>query len=270
MFLVNGKDIDYPGADKYLVRDIRFRPGMPNTSRRTKPVRMHGLHWTGGEGRFSTTIAVLKDRKCSITFVVPTYEHEGKVMQTADLHTRVSHIGSPWNDAADGTEITCRGFASKDDWAKAAKLDPTLRERDEIDWKIPRDVYTDIIDDRSVNMAMFTPGQIEAAVWLCEALAHIRQYKRIIPYDEITKATRDRPTPLGDRTLGDIAVKHEGKLYVPSFVRDERPRGRFAPATSEGAIGHFNVHPTKNDPGTAIFYKLWSRGWNPAQQEVQI
>lgn len=266
--LLNGKKVSYPGSER-VIEDIRFKPGMKNTYANKLPRAGLGLHWTGGLGSFATLMNVLKDRECSITFAVPA---DGKIYQAADMMTRVAHIGK-WNGSAKygglmGVETSGRGYASKEDFEAAAQLDPTLRARTELDWSTKADLYTDTIAGRPVNMTAFTPEQIVSLAWLSDACAAIVGYPRVIPFVEATKTLLDQPTPLGDRTLGDIAVTFNTKLYVPSFARDARPAGIYK--EWRGTIGHMHVHETKHDPGTQIFYRLWANGWNPAGKTLAI
>jgi hypothetical protein len=258
--LFNGKLVDYPGADQ-VVQDIAFRPGSPNTTKQAKPWAGLGIHWTGGEGKPSVLKNVLKSRKLSVHFANPA---EGRLIQFADLNTVCAHIGKA-NHRFIGVETTCRGYATKEDWQLASLDDPDLREREDLDWDVERDVYVDQIGGREVKMAAFNPSQIENLLWLSEALAHTFKYPRRIPWREATALDAHADTPIPGV---DLAITFGGKTYLPDFSRDVRLKGRMA--TFSGTLGHFHIHPTKHDPGTQIWYRLWCAGWNPAEKIIKL
>lgn len=265
--LYNGKLIKYPGADRVII-DIKYKPGMRNCYAHPKPWDGFGIHWTGGEGGPDALVRVLKaNGDLSVHLNGAT---DGRLIQFADLNTQCAHIGGG-NSRFVGIENTCRGFASKADFELAKKLDPTLRERDELDWSVPRDVYTDTIAGHTISMASFSPKQIENNVWAANALAATFNFPRQIPFREAVKEELDDPTPLGPKTMGDIAVLFNTKLYIPDFkTRDIRQTSKGLMKTWRGALGHFHIHKNKNDPGTQVLYALWADGWNPAQKTMNL
>jgi hypothetical protein len=262
--IINGKPAAIPDADK--VHDaIAFKPGTnKNTRKQTEPWHGLGIHWTGGERGADAIRDVLLDRKLSIHFCC---EPSGRLVQLADLTTRCAHIGSPGNGRFIGVETSCRGFASKEDWEAAAKIDPTLRVRDDLDWATPRDTYADMIDGYRARFAGFNLEQVRSLIWLAETTAGIFQFPRQVParkmtLDQIKRIDWPVPNPEA------FVVEFNGALWMPAFDRDpgEGPTSRAA--TWRGALGHFHVHPNKMDPGTQVMYALWSEGWNPANKKL--
>jgi hypothetical protein len=260
MLIQNGKPISVP--DSARVRDyIVFRPGDPNTRRQVKPWHGFGMHWTGGEGSLETFIRVLQGRKLSVPF---WFDVDGAIVQTADLSTRCAHMGTPANDRFIGGEVRCRGYATKEDLAIAKAADPTLRDRDELDWAEPRDTYADTIGGRrDVRMAAFSPAQVESLLWLAETLAGLYAFPRLVPWRQVAAITEDleREMPVDPAAY---AIHHEGRILLPSFARG----GDALAATWRGGIGHLHVHDVKHDPGTQVFYALWAEGWNPAGKKL--
>lgn len=251
-----------PGTDR--VRDnLVFRPGMPNTRKGLKP-RGFALHWTGGENPSTRVVQTLTKRRLSVQLIG---EKTGEVVQTADLSTRCAHVGTPGNDGFIGIEMVCRGFATKEDFALAKAADPTLRDRDELDWSEARDTYRDVIGGRLVGMAAFDPRMIENMLWMAETLAGVLQFPRVIPWREVipTDALLES-LPLSNAS--DFLVKHDGAYWLPSFDRDPRTTSKGRAATYRGVLGHCHVHAEKADPGTQPFYALWAEGWNPAGRKI--
>jgi hypothetical protein len=260
MLIQDGKPI--PGTER--VREaIAFRPGDPNTRKQRGGWAGIALHWTGGENAWTVTREVLRSRKLSVQFVVDRTE----IVQLADLSTRCAHIGSPGNDRFVGVEVRCRGYATKEDLAAAKAADPTLRDRDELDWSEPRDTYTDTIGGKRVSMASFDPKQVENLLWLCETVAGLYGFPRLIPYRQVPAITEDlrREMPVDPEAF---VVRHEGRLLLPSFARDPRKGPSGIAATWRGAIGHLHTHEVKHDPGSQVFYALWAEGWNPSGKKL--
>lgn len=256
MLIIDGKP--FPGTER--VRDqLVFAPGMPGTRKQIGAWQGVGLHWTGSENPLSTFLRVMHSRKLSVHFWQDT---DGTIVQLADLRTRCAHIGSPGNDRFIGVEVRCRGYATKGDLAEAREADPTLLERTELDWRVPRDCYHDVIGGKRVGMVAFTPQQIEHLLWLCETLAGVYLFPRMIPYGIATPA-RIAALPFSNRE--DYVVRYQGVDYLPSFERDNRGR---AAGTQRGVLGHLHAHNVKHDPGTGIFYALWAEGWNPARKKL--
>lgn len=257
--MMNGKPVGI--EDDRVVDQIVFEAGTnKNTRRQTLPWHGLGIHWTGGERGVEGVSSVLLKRELSIHFIC---EPSGRLVQTADLATRCAHIGSPGNDRFLGVETSCRGFATKEDWAAAALVDPTLREREDIDWETPRDTYRDKIGGHSANFAGFNKDQLISLVWLSETLAGVCNFPRQIPARVISSVELEAtnwPFP----NVQDFVVEHEGHLYMPDFSRDPTKRA----ATYRGVLGHFHVHANKMDPGTQIMYALWAEGWNPAARKL--
>lgn len=252
-------------TDKVVKHNLVFHPGDKNTSKQKKKKTWAGLgiHWTGGEGDSERVIRTLKARGLSVQFIV---EKDGTIVQTADLMTRCAHIGTPGNDRFLGVETVCRGFATKEDLAKAKLEDPTLRDRDELDWDEQRDTYSDTIGGKSVRMASFGPQQVESLVWLSETLAGRFGFPRQIPAREVTSLVTEFRNS-GPVAFSKYVVPHEGKLWLPAF--DRKPARFLSRASNyKGVLGHFHIHKTKYDPGTEVFYKLWTEGWNPAGQKL--
>lgn len=257
---------------KEVEENIIFKPGSnKNTRKHSDPdnpgalLPWHGLgiHWTGGERGAAGVSATLEARELSIHFVL---EPSGQLVQMADLATKCAHIGSPGNDRFVGLETSCRGFATKEDWAEAAKVDPTLREREDIDWETPRDTYTDKIGGHKANFAGFNREQIVSIIWLADTLAQVCHFPRTIPARVITdKELEATNWPLPN--IQDFIVELEGQLWLPDFSRDPNKKGRAA--THRGALGHFHVHETKMDPGTQPLYALWAVGWNPTGKRLK-
>lgn len=243
--------------------NIVFTPGDPNTKYQPYAWKGMGLHWTGGEGNSDKVIRVLQARDLSVHFVV---DKDGTIVQCADIYTRCAHIGSPGNGRFIGVETVCRGFATKEDLAMAKAKDPTLRDREDLDWLEQRDTYRDTIGSREVGMASFGPNQVESLVWLCEFFTDYYKFPRIIPARKVT--SRDIELSDAPVDVEKYVVKHDGALWLPLFDRDSRkgPKGRAA--TFAGTLGHFHIHKQKYDPGTEVFYALWAEGFNPAGQHI--
>lgn len=261
MLIHNGKPV--PGTER-VKEDIRFKPGMPNTRLQTKAWRGLGLHWTGGEGDYERVVGVLKERRLSVQLIG---EGDGDVIQTADLNTVCAHIGSPGNDGFVGWEMASRGFSSKEELEKAKLTDPTLRDRELIDWEEPRDTYRDAIGGRTVGMAAFHPQMIENMVWLAEVLADYLSFPRLIPYRSVSEDPTVRDAVLAALPLKHperFLVKHNGRSWLPGFIRMPGKGSTDFAGTFRGCIGHCHVHAEKYDPGTQPFYRLWAEGWNPA------
>lgn len=258
--ILNGKPVtSIPDGDR-VQDEIVFEPGMPNTRGQLEPWAGVGLHWTGGERGWEGVTQTLLRARLSVQFIVET---DGPIVQTADLTTRCAHIGGPGNGRFIGVEIVCRGYATQEDLAAARAADPTLRERDELDWQTPRDTYRDAIGGRAVHMAGFTVEQLRSAIWLCETLAGVVGFPRQVPARRVDCATwlaESHPVPNPEAFL----VEHDGATWVPSFDRDPRKGPDGLAATWRGAIGHLHVHPQRHDPGTQVLYALWAEGWNPA------
>lgn len=251
MIILDKKPV--PGTER-VRQDIVFSvPVVRNFSKKPKII---GLHWTGGEGSPTTLKKVLSDRNCSVHFNVAA---NGDIWQFADLNSRCIHIGSPWNDLSFGIEVTCRGYATKEDFDKAKLTNKDLKDRSFIDWHIARDFYADIIDGKEVKMASFSKEQIDSIIWLCNKLSEISGIKKIIPYKEISDINSFK-APVKDSK--SLIVNVSGKNFVPSFERGVK--------VEEGSIGHFHVHDTKHDPGTQPLYALWANGWNPSGQKLKV
>jgi N-acetyl-anhydromuramyl-L-alanine amidase AmpD len=251
-------------TDRKVKHDIAFKPGMQNTTRQTAPWHGFGIHWTGAENSSDRVIRTLLARGLSVQFIV---EKDGTIVQTADLTTKCAHIGAG-NGRFIGVETVCRGFATRDDLLKAKLEDPTLRDRDELDWSEPRDTYTDTIGDKKVNLASFGPQQIESLIWLSMTLSERFGFPRIVPHrkvtdDDIVSEMKRSPLP----NIEKYVITHHGSLWLPSF--DRKP-ARFMSRSSNyrGVLGHLHVHKTKCDPGTEVFYKLWAAGFNPAGHKI--
>lgn len=234
-------EFDWPFREQ-----IEFRPFCNrNTERMTAPPRGIVFHWTGAENPATRVISTLKKRELSIHFVI---EKDGTIVQTANLDTRCAHAGVA-NDFL-GCEIVGRGFARREDVKGSS-----LRERTELDWSEPRDVYRDDIAGKRIHFSAFYPRQIIAVLKLSEHLAGTVPFPRRIPERVVKK-----PSEL-------YAIQREDGLWIePDFSRVYRrwrnPRVR----DFRGVMGHFHVHKTKCDPGTQIFRSLWAEGFNSLDQ----
>lgn len=261
MLLYEGLAI--PGTER--VREhIVHTPGDRNTKLHDGRWYGFGIHWTGGEGGADQVSKFLEDKRGLSIHIVN--EPDGTIVQCADLSTYCSHIGRPGNQRFIGQETSCRGFASKADWEKASAADPTLRERSQLDWDAPRDVYTDKIDGHTVNFAAFNPAQVENTVWLATVLADYFRFPKLIPFAAISdEAAKKWTAPFPG--YAELIISSGGRKYVPLFDRDTNPHGRAA--TWEGVLGHFHVHENKCDPGTQIMYALWCAGFNPAAKVIK-
>lgn len=258
--IYRGQALPFPDDDKVkLYQDefgrFPFFPGSnKNTHKMERNPKQIGLHWTGGERGVQGVVSTLLKRDLSIHNVI---ENDGDIWQTADLETMCAHIGRPSNWHSFGIEITSRGFASKKDLQGS-----DLRDRTELDWAEPRDVYTDHIDGRKARMASLYPAQLESTLWYVETLCGLFNIPRIIPWQIIT----------GDEAeavrYSDLLVLYNERFVYPLFDRDARKTKRGRRGAFEGVIGHFHVHPDKWDPGTQIFYKLWTEGFNPAGKKI--
>jgi len=259
MLIINGKPSTVPDADK-VHDNIIFKPGTnKNTRKQDGRWRGLGIHWTGGERGADAVAGVLLNRELSVHFVC---EPSGRLVQLADLTTRCAHI-SGGNGRFLGVETSCRGFATKEDWEAAAKIDPTLRVRDDLDWATPRDTYTDTIGGGRGRFAGFNLEQVRSLIWLSETMAGIFQFPRRIPARKMTLAELhkiDWPMPNPE----DFLVEHDGFTWMPAFDRDIATTPKGLLRSWEGVLGHFHVHDTKLDPGTQIMYALWAEGFNPA------
>jgi hypothetical protein len=258
MLIHNGAPAAVPDADK-VRNNIVFRPGMPNTSVQKAAWQGMGLHWTGAENPARVVTDTLIARRLSVQFIV---EKDGQIVQTADLNTMCAHIGSPGNQRYIGVEVVCRGYADKTEWQKAKLRDPSLRDRTQLDWKTPRDMYEDVIGGQRVRLAGFNREQLQSVVWLSETCAGMFGFPRQIPayiVDPARLGQMDLPVPNPEAFL----VEYAGKKWLPYLGRDARRNG--LAATHRGALGHFHVHEVKHDPGSQMMYALWAEGWNPAQ-----
>lgn len=261
MLILNHQPVSDRIPDGDLVRELRddrgrfvFHPGVNvNTRARVQPIRQIVLHWTGGENPAINTARYLRDKAAkgnglSVEFIV---DKHGIIHQSADpLVTRCAHVGTPGNDHAIGVEITSRGFARPEDLQGE-----DLRERTEIDWAEPRDVYTDRIDGRRVRMVSYYPEQVQAVLWLVETLCGLLTIPRVVPWRRWLSSP-EVPLP-------PHAVPYRDGHVVPAFDRDPARHARGRAASFEGVLGHFHVHPRKCDPGTQLFYALWQEGCNP-------
>lgn len=254
--IIDGKPTTLiPDGDK-VVDDITFTPGFnKNTKKFKKKPQGMVLHWTGAENPARRVKQTLINRKLSIHF---TIEKDGTIVQMADLTTRCAHAGIA--NGFIGVEIVSRGFASREDM----KGQKGLRDRTDIDWEEGRDVFKDVIAGKKINLATYYPEQVDSVVWLCETLAGILLFPRLIPY-EIAPGW-------GDERMKQIAIRTTDGYAVPLFNRDTRgrwsPRGKGRALTFNGVIGHFHVHKQKLDPGTQLFYALWAEGWNPLGKKL--
>ena len=238
--LFNGKRLEMAGSQSVFT-DLAFWPGVnKNTFKFADVPRGLVVHWTGAENDGNRVVDTLLKRELSIHF---TIEKTGEIVQRADLATRCAHAGI--GNRFWGVEIVGRGFARPEDVRGS-----DLRDRTELDWAEPRDVYRDEIDGKRVNMAAFYPAQIKSALLLCEMLCAGFNVPRLMP-EVVTK----KPSEL-------YAIKLDnGKSVEPAFNRkpyrwQERAR-KF-----EGILGHFHLHSTKCDPGTQVFRALWANGFN--------
>lgn len=234
-----------------LLADLSFAPGDPNTSAQLSSWHGVAIHWTGGERGYEGVRDTLRRARCSIHFVV---EKSGRIVQLADLDTICAHIGKPGNRRFLGIEVVCRGFATPADMRGS-----DLRDRDELDWSESRDVYRDYVGRHRTGFAAFSPEQVRSVLILCETLAGVFGFPRLIPAAPAPKILRTSPL---DWSL--LVVQHEGKRWVPSM---ERGGARLA-AKHHGALGHFHTHDDKYDPGPQIMYALWCEGWNPAAKKL--
>ena len=246
--------------DNRVLIDIQFEPGSnKNTKLMKKPPRGMVIHWTGAENSSERVVSTLKKRNLSIHF---TLDKDGTIVQRADLMTRCAHAGVA-NDFL-GLEIVSRGFARREDVRGS-----DLRDRTNLDWNEPRDVYRDDIAGKRVNMASFYPAQIESLLWLCDALSMQAQLDipRRIPEVAVKKPTELYAICLSTSqqlppNLHELYSRKKAMYIEPAFNRVYRrwrnPRVRdFA-----GFMGHFHVHKTKCDPGTQPFMALWANGFN--------
>lgn len=257
--IIDGKSI--PNTER-IQEDIRFVPGTnKNTKRMKKPPEGIVHHWTGAENPGSTVVNTLLGRNLSVTF---TTEVNGDLIQRADIMTRTAHAGKA-NNRFCGNEVICRGFARREDLQELKKAGfKGFRDREEIDWEEPRDVYTDEIDGRKVNMASFTPEQIDSILYLSETLAGVLFFPRLIPYVRVEDKSN-----LSERMQQIAIPAPTGGFVVPVFDRDPRWwRGTNRMKTFSGAMGHFHCHKQKFDPGTQPFYALWCEGWNPRGKKL--
>lgn len=258
--IYRGKPLEFPDSDKIkLYRDGEGRfPFFPGSNKNTHKMKEHpkqiGLHWTGGERGVPGVVDTLTKRDLSIHSVI---ENDGDIWQTADLETMCAHIGRPSNWHSFGIEITSRGFASKKDLQGSS-----LRDRVDLDWSEPRDVYTDTIGGRKGRMVSFYPDQLESTLWYVETLCGLFGIPRQIPYQVITGREKEAVR------FSDLLVLHNEQFVYPLFDRDTRRTRKGRRGSFEGVIGHFHVHPDKWDPGTQIFYKLWVEGFNPAHKKL--
>ena len=262
--IFRGKQIEVlptPKGVNFLER-LTFFPGQKGTSKQIVPWAGLIGHWTGGEGASPTVIKTLKERDLSVHFIIDV---DGTVIQVADLNSRCSHASGA-NDRFIGVEMVCRGFATKFDLAKALLKDPDLRTRDAIDWSVDRDVYADEIGRDRVHMASFNPCQIDAFVWLAEALAKQFGFPRRIPSARCILPTKEALAKHPLKNPLDYLVLHEEILWLPSFDRDVVWR----PRNFKGVMAHFHVSSVKMDFGTAPLWKLWELGWNPAEVVLRI
>lgn len=255
-----------------LARRFAFWPGCnKNTGAFTQRPHSITLHWTGAENPASRVIQTLDASDLSIHFVV----EKGRIVQTADLATMCAHAGGA-NAYSIGIEIVCRGFASRED-----VVGSDLRDRDELDWNEPRDVYTDVIGGRSVRMASYGPQQRDLAMWLVESLCGLLEIPRVVPWQRVADVRRHPhaeyaiavPADAGGNgaKAGAGASRNgpgAGGWYVPLFDRDPRRHGRAK--TWRGVMGHFHVHEDKMDPGTELLLALWSEGFNPADERTYV
>lgn len=243
-----------------LVRRFAFWPGCnPNTGAFTARPHAIVLHWTGAENPAERVIRTLDASDLSIHFVV----ERDRIVQTADLATLCAHAGGA-NATSIGIEIVCRGFASREDIVGS-----DLRDRDELDWAEPRDVYTDVIGGRSVRMASYGETQRDLVMWLVESLCGLLEIPRVVPWQRVADIRRH---PHAEYALAvpktGPGAHPGGGWYVPLFDRDPRRRGRAT--TWKGVMGHFHVHEDKMDPGTEVLLALWSEGFCPTGQKTYV
>lgn len=244
---MDGKPLGIPDGDK-IVHDIVFTPGMPNTRKFKVPPVGIVLHWTGGEGAAGRVAATLIKKRLGIHFTIDRQ----RITQMADLTTQCAHVGRPGNTRFLGIEVTSRGFANKEDLQGSS-----LRDRQELDWSEPRDVYTEEIGGKRARMVSFTPEQVDNTIWLVETLCGVLDIPRVIPWTSVELPAGqmpDYPLPL---------PIFDNKWAYPVFDRDPRKWRKGRAHTFEGVLGHFHVHKTKFDPGTQLFHKLWDEGFNP-------
>lgn len=239
-----------------LARRFAFWPGCnKNTGAFTQRPHSVVIHWTGAENPASRVIQTLDASDLSIHFVV----ERDRIVQTADLATLCAHAGGA-NPYSIGIEIVCRGFASRED-----VVGSDLRDRDELDWSEPRDVYTDVIGGRSVRMASYGPQQRDLAMWLVESLCGLLEIPRVVPWQRVADLRRH---PHAEYAIAVPMEDEKGGWYVPLFDRDPRRHGRAK--TWRGVMGHFHVHEDKMDPGTELLLALWSEGFCPTGERTYV
>ena len=255
------------GTDR-IISDHKmwFTNRSPNTGDRriNVPAEVIGLHWTGGERGGAGIFRTLEKRRLSIHF---TIDIDGTITQHADLNLYCAHIGSrhdrPYslNLRSIGIEMTSRGFASKKDLRGLG-----LRERTQLDWEAPRDVYRSVIGGRKVNTVSYYYPQHIAMLWLVETISGVLNIPRRIPMVEVG-INDTTPRWLADMGVEPVTDPDSGRIYLPSFERDYRHKKGLR-STFQGTLGHFHVHKTKYDPGAQPFASLWMEGFNPAGYKV--
>lgn len=257
MLTIDGKRAPINDAERVKFNRT-FYPGINrNTRKQTGNWRGMVYHWTGAENPAHRMINNLIRNNLSIHF---TCDPDGSLTQEADTDTICAHAGIA-NSGFMGLEAVCRGFASQADMSRADQK--STREKTELDWKTPRDLYRDTIGGRAINMAGFNPAQLRSMLWLAETMAGLIGFDRMIPYTKATKATISAMLPVnGD----DFVISFKGENYIPCFSRNLRTAASLQKFS--GILGHFHCHTTKKDPGTQVFYQLWVEGWNPASQKL--
>lgn len=250
-------------------RELFFYPGCnKNTKARRRPPQGIVIHWTGAENSPDRVRRTLESRDLSIDFVVDSALEPSRrrIVQMADpLVTQTAHAGIA-NPRFLGIEVVSRGFAKRED-----VVGSDLRDRTDLDWTVPRDLFTDRIHHRPINFASYHPDSLHDVVWLVECICGRLGIPRAIPWMSIgladdpatARVLRRMADDRWCRMLEEITpVVHAGQTWIPTFDRDVRLAGRAG--RFRGVMGHFHVHREKCDPGTQLFYALWREGFNPA------
>lgn len=199
---------DPPGS----LRVPEFRAGDGYNKRRTQPIDLCVVHWTGGEAEPDRMAETLRKRKLGVEFAISRL---GNVFQFCDpAYVDTADAGTV-NNRSVGIEVVSYGYAGG--WAfdpvravKVPRVPPIARDRV---------TYPAVTHGRKVQTAMFYPAQIAALCGLADALtAALPAIQREVP-------------PLA----------YDGSVYGPALLRGD---SRFA-----GFVGHYHLTTAKRDPG---------------------
>lgn len=192
---------------------LGFAPPYKGCRTRTQPCTLGVGHWTGGEAGTASAADdgkrvydVLKSRDLSVHF---TIGYDGTIWQYADpAKVTCFHAGAV-NNFSWGCEVVNRGLPPDQG-----------RNREEVAYRV---------HGRLVKQLAFTQAQLDAWLWLCDAVQGALGLPRAVPAGPLE--------PVSER-IADLKLK-----------------------AFRGVVEHLNASSTKVDGGTQLLRHLLSAGY---------